>query len=128
VTAQITEKHDTQDSRPTITEQLTALQALAALAEMFGPLPSAYLVIHAPYSVGFPARITMQLNTPQAFEQWRAVLQIPAVEIDLHTCDQDTWMSTDTHAHGVPLHVTGFGIGLTVEQAGAPRDREDVAA
>lgn len=128
MTTESTEQLVSEASVPSIHEQLTALQALAGLAEMFGPLPSAYLTVHAPNSFGWPARVNMQFRTPQAFEQWRAVLQIPADAIDIHTRDGNTWLATDTDAHGVPLHITGFGIDLTAEQAGAPRDRDEVAA
>jgi hypothetical protein len=128
VTTETTELPQTEDSLPSISEQLTAMQALAGLAEMFGPLPGAYLIVHAPHSIGFPARITMQLDTPQAFEEWRSVLQIPGNTVDFHSREDSSWMSADTHAHGVPLHITGFGIGLTAEQAGAPRDTNEVAA
>jgi hypothetical protein len=128
VTTETTERTSTDDSEPTIAEQAPSLQALAGLAHMFSQLPSAYLMVHAPYRTGLPSLIKMQLNSPQDFEQWRAALQIAPADVDIHTKDKDTWMSADTVAHGAPIHLTGFGVGLAAEQASEPRDRDEVAA
>jgi hypothetical protein len=128
VTTEITRPAHTDDAEPTISEQQAALQAMASLSSVFGSLPGAYLMIHAPYMPGLPTRIGMQLNSPQAFEQWREVLQIPSMAINLHTKDDGSWLSADIDTYGVPLHLTGFGVPLTADQAFEPRDTSEVAA
>ncbi|MEU7381510.1 hypothetical protein AB0A91_16210 [Streptomyces sp. NPDC042207] len=111
-----------------IGEQRAAVEALVTLTEMLGTLPGGYIKIHQPV-LSLPARLAIQFDTPQAFEQWRAALGIAALDVELHaTLNEYVWLSVESVFCGVPFEMTGFGVPLSAALAKAPQQVPAVAA
>lgn len=114
-----------------ISGQRTGVQALAALIDQFESLPDAHITIHQPFR-GSHAKLDLQLQTPLDFEVWRTALQIAPETVALHVTISFAWLAADHRFDGVPVHITGFGVPLTPEQAAeqrtmqAPVTREDL--
>lgn len=101
-----------EPSRPVINDQLPAFEALAALAEAFPQLPRPYVVVA---SVG--DRVDVQLNSPEAFEEWRAALGVAPASVTLHSYGGSVWLATAVVFGGVPTELRGHGVPLTPAQA-----------
>ncbi|MGW5477614.1 hypothetical protein [Streptomyces sp. NPDC004008] len=118
----------TEITEPTIrpiSSQGDATDALVALIETFGHLPSGYIKIHRPF-LTVPAGLGMQFDSPQDFEMWRTSLAIPPSAIELKaTSDEHVWLQADGVFHGVAVHLTGFGVPLTAQQANTPQAAEE---
>ncbi|MEV6833568.1 hypothetical protein AB0N17_03395 [Streptomyces sp. NPDC051133] len=111
-----------------IIEQGAAVEALAALIEMFGQLPGGYIKIHQPV-LTIPASLGLQVDTAQSFELWRAALGIAPSGVELRaTSDDCVWLQADGVFHGVAVHLTGFNVPLTAEQANTLQDTPAVVA
>jgi hypothetical protein len=117
----------TAESTAPIAGQRSAVQLLANLIGQHAELPAAYIVVHEPWR-GAPSKLLLQLPTPQAFEQWRAALDITPVNVTLHFHASDSWLAGDTVRESIALNITAHGIRLTADEFTAPRDREQVAA
>ncbi|MGW2692419.1 hypothetical protein ACWC3Y_11215 [Streptomyces sp. NPDC001296] len=103
-------------TRP-ISSQGDATDALVALIETFGHLPSGYIKIHRPV-LTVPATLGIQLDSPQNFEMWRTALAVPPSGVTLHaTTDDYVWLDADAVFHGVAIHLTGFNVPLSAQQA-----------
>ncbi|MFF3643434.1 hypothetical protein [Streptomyces sp. NPDC002564] len=109
----------TKAPRP-ISEQQQAVTALAAMIQTFASLPDAHITVHTPFR-STPARLDLQLSTPQEFEAWREALQISPDMVSLHATVSYAWLAADTRFSGVKVHVAGFGVALTPEDAVAER-------
>jgi hypothetical protein len=93
---------------------------LAALIEQFETLPDAHITVHAPFRA-IPARLDLQLSTPQEFEAWREALLISTNVVQVHATVSYAWLAADTDFGGVKVHIAGFGVALTPEDAVAER-------
>jgi hypothetical protein len=114
-------------TRP-ISEQGAAVEALAALIEMFGQLPGGYIKVHQPV-LTIPAALGLQVDSPQAFEVWRAALGIAPSGVDLRAAsDEYVWLQADGVFHGVAVHLTGFNVPLTADQANTPQVTDETSA
>jgi hypothetical protein len=117
---------ETTAPNPQITGQADALALLLSLTQEFGHLPAAYLKIHAPmYS--FPAWVGVQLDSPQAFEQWRAALELAPAGVKLRATPEYVWLSAEGVFRGTRIEVTGFNVPLTPEQT-APQVADEAVA
>lgn len=111
-----------------ISSQGDATDALVALIETFGHLPCGYIKIHRPV-LTVPAALGIQFDSPQAFEVWRTALAIPPSGVELKaTSDDYVWLQADGVFHGVAVHLTGFNVPVTAEQANTPQVAVDQAA
>lgn len=115
----------TTASRP-ISGQRAAVKALADLIDQFASLPEAHITIHEPFRL-IAARIDLQLTTPQEFETWRAALQINPDVVEVHATTSHSWLAADTWFEGVKVHIAGFGVPLTPEDAVADRTVDTAA-
>lgn len=113
--------------KPSISQQGAPARLLISLVQEFGALPSAYITMHTPFE-DLPVCLNLQLDTPHAFETWRAALAIPPNDVDLHATSGLKWLSARTVYQDVPLYLSVMHVPLTDAQAGAPRDRDEVAA
>jgi hypothetical protein len=112
----------------TIGEQMAAAEALVALIGMFGELPGGYIKVHQPM-LSIPAQLGLQFNSPQAFELWRTMLEIAPSGVSLKaSSDEYVWLQADGVFHGVGVHLTGFGVPLTAEQANAEQVADEVSS
>jgi hypothetical protein len=91
---------------PTISEQAAAYDALAALARQWPHLPRPYTTVHTADG----NRAGLQLESPSAFEQWRAALDIAPETVELHLFDGTAWLAAYGTYRGASLKLTGFGI------------------
>lgn len=122
VTSQTTEP--VEYAEPAISRELSAFDALASLARMFPALPGGYVVVHAPMRYAPAPRIGLQLDTPQAFEQWRAALQIAPADIDLLSNSHGAWLAATAVFHGIEMRVTGHAVPLSHDVA-STRQQQD---
>ncbi|WP_267244402.1 hypothetical protein [Streptomyces sp. PR69] len=90
-----------------ISSQAPAAEALVALINMFGHLPTPYIVIHSGTSELF-----LQLDSPSAFEAWRAALQIAPSGVEIRSNGHESWLKTWGVFRGVPVQLTGFGLSV----------------
>lgn len=116
----------TEPVEPAISTQLSAFDALASLARMFPTLPGGYVMVHAPMRYAPALRIGLQLDTPHAFEQWRAALQIAPADIDLLSNAHGTWLAATALFRGIEMRVTGFAVPLSHDVA-STRQQQDAA-
>ncbi|MEU5595723.1 hypothetical protein [Streptomyces sp. NPDC020298] len=111
-----------------ISEQGAAAEALGSLIRMFGQLPDAYIKVHRPV-LSVPAELGLQLDTPQAFEIWRTALGIAPSGVEMRaTSDKHVWLQADGVFHGVAVHLTGFNVPLTAEQANTLQATDETPA
>lgn len=108
------------DGMPPISGQQQLLDALCNLTAQYPRLPEAYITIHETGLSG--GWVDMQFDSPWAFEAWREALEIQAAAISLHIYSGNQWMSGDACHMGVRIHISGFHVPVTPEQAAAPRD------
>lgn len=106
-----------------ISNQRSAVQVLADLIDRHPQLPNAYITVHRPFRGG-PARLGLQLETVDCFEQWRTVLGFPCADVEL----RPTWLAVDGVREGIVISLTAHDIWLTAEQLAEARVREQVAA
>ncbi|MFJ3085029.1 hypothetical protein [Streptomyces sp. NPDC086838] len=110
----------TDDTAPvptnTFADLLPAIEAVTYLAKTHPTLPAPYTVL------GQGAVIDLQAHTPDAFEAWRAALQIPPAAVELHAYDEDAWLQTSTVIRGVPLLLMGYGLPISVGEARLEQD------
>lgn len=106
--------------------QRSAVQVLADLIDQHPELPAAYVVIHTPWD-GKPSNLTLQLDTPTGFEQWRTALGIAPDDVTLHPYGMDSWVSAEKIHEGIYLDIAAHGIALTDEQLNAPHNTQGVA-
>lgn len=118
---------ETTFPKPPISRQGAPARLLINLVGEFGALPSAYITVHTPFE-DLPVSLNLQLDTPHAFEAWRAALDIPPADVDLNATSSLKWLSARTVYQDVPLYLSCMHVPLTDVQAGAPRDRAEVAA
>jgi hypothetical protein len=126
VTTQLTEIDQISDLE--ISRQRAAFEALAVMAATFANLPGGYITVHSATSLTPYPRISLQMDTGQAFEQWRIALQIDPATVTLHRSDSRGWLAADGEFAGIPVHMTGHHLPLTDEQAAEPRDLTAVTA
>lgn len=83
----------------TIGDQFAGVRAVAWLTESMSHLPAAYITIpsHSITAVRFGLR-----STPD-FEAWRAVFQVPAELVELHTYGVNSWLSMTIAVHGAEV-------------------------
>lgn len=115
-------------AEPAISTQLSAFDALVSLARMFPALPGGYVMVHAPTRYAPAPRIGLQLDTPHAFEQWRAALQIAPADIDLLSNAHATWLAATAVFHGIEVRVTGFAVPLSHDVASTQQQDAVVTA
>lgn len=101
-----------QSTVPTLDQAQATVTALGCLVIEFPGLPAPYITIHTSSS-----RLDLQLETPAAFECWRAALSVPTAAVTLHAYSDAVWLAADARYEGVTVHLSGFGVPLTVEQA-----------
>ncbi|NED73320.1 hypothetical protein G3I51_13405 [Streptomyces sp. SID9944] len=112
-----------------ISSQGDATDALVALIETFGHLPSAYIKIHAPVRSFAPARLALQFDSPQAFELWRTALAVPPSGVALHAVsDEYVWLDAAAVFRGVRVELTGFGVPLSAELANRAQVADEVSS
>ncbi|MER7172643.1 hypothetical protein [Streptomyces mesophilus] len=106
-------------SAKTLNDQMSAINALVALAEWFGHLPVARLEITTVVGpLGAFDGIEVSLHRRLGdFEQWRQALGISPSEIKLK--DLTTCMALKGYAvfEGVVVELTGYGLPLPTLQA-----------
>lgn len=102
-------------------DQRAAVQTLLDLVSQYPTLPAAFVSVYV-------TSLNLQLDSPSDFEAWREVLEAPASEVRLHATQSSVWLTVDTTADGVPVHLSGFNVPVSYVQAQAPRDRSAVAA
>ena len=110
-----------------IADQLSAVQMIESLINDFPNLPDAYITIHQPWR-GSPSKLSLQLDTPNCFEQWRAALGIDGDNVALHPYGRDSWVNAQTVRGSIHISISAHGISLTEDQVKAPRDRSEVPA
>lgn len=91
---------------PIFADQESVIVALAAMAEAFGHLPGAYIMVHRIP----PVQVKLQLSSPAAFEQWRQALGIDPESVELHTYNGETWLEAEGAFSGASVHLCGHGI------------------
>lgn len=105
----------TEPTTPPISAQCEAAEALVALIGMFGSLPGGYITIHRKYSL--PVKLGLQLESPQAFEQWRTMLEIAPSAVDAQSNGKGGgWLRAEGVFHGVVVDLSGHGVTLPVLQ------------
>lgn len=120
----------TTDSTPPerfISQQGSLARLLVDLVQRFGELPAAYITMHTPFE-DLPVNLNLQLDTPHAFEAWRAALDIPSDAVTLHSTTGLKWVKVRGHYQDVPVVLSGTNVPLTDVQVQAPRDRSAVTA
>jgi hypothetical protein len=119
VTTQPTEPDQVVDLE--ISQQRGTFEALVAMAAMFPNLPGGYIVVRAATTM-WSASISLQMESPQAFEQWRVALQVSPADVTLYQHGDGSWLAADAVFGGISIHLTGHHLVLTNEQAAEPRD------
>lgn len=94
-------------------DQEDVFEALVALAEAFGQLPTPYITIHRG---SLMPRVKLQLDSPSLFEVWRTALGIPSAAVELHTGNMP-WLSAEGAFSGTALEITGHGIQTEAARA-----------
>ncbi|MFF9205101.1 hypothetical protein ACF1AE_25435 [Streptomyces sp. NPDC014986] len=89
-------------------------EALAELVRMFGHLPMPYITFPSSTRV-----LSLQADSPSAFEAWRTALQIGPDDVALKEFGGDAWLSTAGVFRGVTVELTGFGLRLPAEAVAA---------
>ncbi|WP_030569724.1 hypothetical protein [Streptomyces aureocirculatus] len=100
---------------PTFEGHQPAAQALVGLTEMFGHLPMSDVILRAA-----PREIVLRPPSPDAFEQWRAALQITPDSVSLRAFGGCAWLQADGVFQGVAVHMSVHDLPLTEEQAETP--------
>jgi hypothetical protein len=100
----------------TLADQAQAIEAVAQLAKAFPRLPAPYFHVYR------SGAASLQLPNAEIFEQWRAALQIPTDDVQLHTWGGDTWLAADVLIGGFPFGLSG-STSVAHQQTEQPRER-----
>src|ERR1044071_9165104 len=115
----------TETTRPALTGTLadhaSAIQTMAHLQETFPGLPSPFVTLN------LGATVDLQLGTPDAFEQWRTALEVPAAGTELHVYSDGVWLQAVTAVQGVTVGLSGHGLPITADQARIEQDPAGIA-
>jgi hypothetical protein len=110
-----------------ISQQGSPARLLVDLVQRVGELPAAYITMHTPFE-DLPVSLNLQLDTPHAFEAWRAALDLPSDNVGLHSTSGLKWVEVRGRYQDVPVILSGVNVPLTDVQITAPRDRSAVTA
>jgi hypothetical protein len=116
VTIEITQLPPRADAPTAVfVDQATAAAALVELVGMFGHLPRPYVTLPTT-----SPRLTLQTDSPSAFEAWRVALQVGADDVDLRGIDGgESWLAAEGVFRGVVVELTGFGLRLAPQAVAA---------
>jgi hypothetical protein len=102
--------------------QGAAVAALAALVGRFGDLPGGYVTIHSQFSASRPVKLGLALQSPQAFEAWRAALGVAPESVVLSAWEGSVWLAAEVVFEGVTVKPDGFNVPLEPEVASATQE------
>lgn len=116
----------TTENTVPIVGQRSAVQLLTDLIGKHPELPSAHITVARPFR-GNPSDLSLLLDTPTGFEQWRVALDITSDGVNLESYGRGSWVAVTGVCEGISVTLSAHGILLTDDMLAAPRTVEVTA-